>query len=262
MLPLDAWSVLEEQLQREESEMEEELTKPDVSLWASVCETDPAFTKKFSRGGGFSGTATNATYLAKRATETFGPCGIGWGVEVENEEIMKGAPLLHSDEVIGHELIHKVRIKLWYVYKGRGGEVHHFGQTTFVGKNKNGIFTDEEAPKKSLTDAMSKALSLLGFASDVHLGLYDDNKYVNDLKEKFKPKPDEVEPDPDAKKKIESATTIQELQKIWISLTEEQRASCGAIKDQAKATLFKAQQNGTPPEKTASQPRTLEPQSG
>ena len=43
------------------------------------------------------------------------------------------------------------------------GEVTHFGQTTFVGANKHGLFTDEEAPKKSLTDATNKALSMLGF---------------------------------------------------------------------------------------------------
>ena len=42
-----------------------------------------------------------------------------------------------------------------------------------------GPFTDEEAPKKSLTDALSKAMSWLGFAADIHLGRWDDNKYVN-----------------------------------------------------------------------------------
>jgi hypothetical protein len=62
------------------------------------------------------------------------------------------------------------------------GTVEHFGQTTFVGKNKNGYFTDEEAPKKSLTDAIGKALSMLGFSADIYLGLFDDNKYVNDRK--------------------------------------------------------------------------------
>src|SRR5690606_33640239 len=68
---------------------------------------------------------------------------------------------------------------------GERGEVVQFGQTTFVGRNKNGFFTDEEAPKKSLTDAMSKCLSLLGFSADIHLGRFDDNKYVNDLRQEF-----------------------------------------------------------------------------
>lgn len=162
----------------------------NTTLWESVEKTDPKYTKQFSRGGGFKGTATNATYLAKKATERFGPCGSGWGIMVLNEEIIEGAPLLAADSltVIAHEKIHKVHARLWYVIDGARGEVEQFGQTQIVGKNKNGFYTDEEAPKKSLTDAMSKCLSLLGFSADIHLGLYDDNKYVAEMREQFAPK--------------------------------------------------------------------------
>lgn len=64
-----------------------------LKLWEQVEKTDPQYTKPFSRGGGFRGTATNATYLARRATETFGPMGIGWGLEILDESLMEGAPL-------------------------------------------------------------------------------------------------------------------------------------------------------------------------
>lgn len=159
------------------------LTTDHLALWRQVEKTDPAFTKPFSRGGGFRGTATNATYLAKKATEVFGPMGIGWGVDILDEDIMEGAPL---DEHGHRELIHKVRVKLWYKLGEQRGEVVQFGQTTFVGRNKNGFFTDEEAPKKSLTDAMSKCLSLLGFSADIYLGRYDDNKYVDEISREFR----------------------------------------------------------------------------
>lgn len=159
---------------------------PDDNLiiWDAVEKTDPKYTKAFNRGGGFKGTATNPTYLAKKATEMFGPMGMGWGMEVLTDELLEGAPLMGPNgDVIGHEKIHTVLARLWYV---RGDKVCHagpqYGQTTFVGKNKHGLFTDEEAPKKSITDAMSKCLSLLGFAADIHLGKWDDNKYVNDRK--------------------------------------------------------------------------------
>lgn len=163
------------------------------ALWRAVEKTDPAFTKGFSRGGGFKGTATNATYLARKATEQFGPCGIGWGVQVIDEEIIEGAPLMVEGVVVAHDLIHKVRARLWYVQDGVRGEVEQFGQTQIVGKNKNGYYTDEEAPKKSLTDAMTKCLSLLGFSADIHLGLYDDNKYVAGLQAEFAPRVSEDE---------------------------------------------------------------------
>jgi hypothetical protein len=73
--------------------------------------------------------------------------------------------------------IHRLQIEVYSPV----GKVKHYGATTFVGEDKNGVFTDEEAPKKSLTDALTKALSMWGFSADVFLGLYDDNKYVASL---------------------------------------------------------------------------------
>jgi hypothetical protein len=144
----------------------------NLKLWQSVEKTDPKYTKAFSKAGGFSGTAINATYLIRKATELWGPMGGTWGPEVVDDRYVAG-----GDGVI----IHVLRINLRHPH----GSVPSYGQTTFVGKNKNGVFTDEEAPKKSLTDATTKALSMLGFSADVFLGLYDDNKYVNDRKQEF-----------------------------------------------------------------------------
>lgn len=55
---------------------------PNLALWEEVEKTDPKFTKEYTGPGGFTGTAVNAQYLAKRATEKFGPCGTGWGYDV------------------------------------------------------------------------------------------------------------------------------------------------------------------------------------
>lgn len=144
----------------------------NLKLWASVEKTDPKYTKPFSKAGGFSGTAINATYLIHKATSLWGPIGGTWGPVVEDEKYVTGAD---------GTIIHVLRIR----FRHPGGEFPSYGQTTFVGKNKNGQFTDEEAPKKSLTDAITKALSMLGFSADVFLGLYDDNKYVSDRKHEF-----------------------------------------------------------------------------
>jgi hypothetical protein len=152
-------------------------TSDNLAIWNEVEQTDPNYTKQFNRGGGFKGTATNATYLIKKATKMFGPIGIGWGWNIIEEKFQPG-----QDK----DVVHILRLKLWYMWGDKRGEIEHFGQTTFVGKNKNGWFTDEEAPKKSLTDALSKSLSTLGFAADIHLGLYDDNRYVADLKQDFR----------------------------------------------------------------------------
>lgn len=165
-------------------------SEKNLAIWTAVETTNPAHTKNFSgRAGGFKGTAMNSTWLAQRATELFGPCGIGWGMTVLDEQYIKGAPLLAPDgiTVIGHELVHVVRAKLWYCYEDKRGEIEQFGQTQMVMKRNDGrLFTDEEAPKKSLTDAQSKCLSMLGFGADIFKGYYDDNKYVAELREEFK----------------------------------------------------------------------------
>lgn len=149
-----------------------------LAVWNHVCKTDPAFTKPFKKGGGFSGTAINAEYLIRKATELWGPFGGKWGIRSVKTSVIEGAPLFLASTEICKETLWVTEIVLFHP----DGEVPAFGQTFLVSQNKNGFFTDEEAPKKSLTDAITKALSWLGFAADIHLGLYDDNRYVNDLK--------------------------------------------------------------------------------
>ena len=157
---------------------------PNLAIWNQVSQTEPQFTKSFSRAGGFRGTAIDAMYNIFRATELFGPLGIGWGYEILSEQILEGPALKdkNSGEVLGYEKIHEMKIHLWYRHNGEIGALTTSGATTLVTTNKYGVVMDEEAVKKSLTDAITKALSWLGFSADVHMGLYDDVKYVQGLK--------------------------------------------------------------------------------
>ena len=43
---------------------------------------------------------------------------------------------------------------------------------------------EDEAPKKSLTDALKKCLSMLGFSADIYMGMYDDPSYVEAVTQK------------------------------------------------------------------------------
>jgi len=149
----------------------------NLDLWNRLCETDPAHCKSFRRPGGFAGTAINGTYIIRRLTEAFGPCGIGWRFVVEEERVDEGHTLSNGDRA----RVHVVRGHIDY----RNADEWHstgpqFGQTMYVLENRTGVHTDEEAPKKSITDCLSKCAVLVGIGADVHLGLFDDNKYVND----------------------------------------------------------------------------------
>lgn len=157
---------------------------PNMDLWSSVHDTPPQYTKAFRRSGGFAGTAIDPTYLVMRATELWGPLGMDWGYEIVDEQYINGEPIFAPREdgippvVIGNVIIHKIRLRLTYPGKDAVGHIEQFGQTTFVGRDKNGLFTDEEHAKKSLTDALSKCLSLLGFGADVRIGSFEDSSYV------------------------------------------------------------------------------------
>lgn len=145
----------------------------NLALWKSVETTPPSQTKPIT-GKAYSGTSPRPHYLVHKATETFGPCGIGWGFSIVDERIEEGA---------GGDRMHIARVKVWYEWEGKRGEVEHIGGTQFSGVRKNGnAFTDEDAPKKSITDALIKALSMIGFAGDIFMGRFDDSKYVNELK--------------------------------------------------------------------------------
>jgi hypothetical protein len=88
------------------------------------------------------------------------------------------------------EKISHARVSVWYNWGDKTGSVEHVGQTVFCGKRRNGaLFTDEDAPKKSVTDALTKALSMIGFAGDIFSGRWDDNQYVESLREEAKPDP-------------------------------------------------------------------------
>lgn len=153
----------------------------NLKIWSAVETTDYESTKGFSRPGGFSGTAVNPTWLVKKATEIFGPVGDGWGYEIIDEKYVDG----HYIDQVNRLVVHIICLRFWYTQDNNTHSFVHFGQTTFVGVNTRGVFTDEEAPKKSLTDALGKCLSMLGFSADVYMGKWDDNKYVNDRQNDF-----------------------------------------------------------------------------
>ncbi|WP_145494294.1 transcription termination factor [Yersinia bercovieri] len=169
--------------------------KENLFIWSRVQRTDPTYTKPLE-GAGFAGTSINSEYMFMRATEIFGPVGTGWGYTVLEEKMVPGAPMSEAlydgnKKFIGTQLIrnadgslitelnHSIKIEFWYTVEGDvRGELQSYGATPYMYKTKNGIKADAEVIKKSLTDAIKKALSMLGFSADVYLGMHDDGEYL------------------------------------------------------------------------------------
>lgn len=140
----------------------------NMKLWQSVCVTAPHAVKAIT-GKQYKGNSPKPYWIIQRATETFGPCGLGWGINVLNERF----------ERFGDEALHVASVRVWYVLDGKRGEVEQMGQTRAAYTTAAGKYmVDEDAPKKSVTDGMVKCLSMLGFAGDIFSGQWDDSKYV------------------------------------------------------------------------------------
>ncbi|WP_265494948.1 hypothetical protein [Providencia heimbachae] len=167
----------------------------NLDIWSKVQRTDPRFTKPLE-GLGFVGTSINGTYMMMRATELFGPIGQGWNYEVIEERLVDGKPLTepvldernkqvatrflrNGDGSLFCEQNHIVKIKFWYIKpNGTKAEFESYGATPYLYQTHYGLKSDGEAIKKSVTDAIKKALSLLGFSADIYLGMYDNPEYM------------------------------------------------------------------------------------
>ncbi|NNP70446.1 hypothetical protein [Acinetobacter sp. Ac_5812] len=139
----------------------------NMALWHSVCVTDPTQTTKIE-GKRYKGTSPKAYWLIQRATETFGPIGEGWGVDIKDHGFQK-----LDDVTISHWIV----IVLWYMKDGKKCCVEQTAGSKAMYKASTGIIHDEDAIKKSKTNATVKALSLLGFAGDIHAGYWNAPGY-------------------------------------------------------------------------------------
>lgn len=147
----------------------------NLKIWNDLGKTDPKHTKAFSRSGGFKGTAIKPIYTEQKMTETFGPCGIGWGFSEPTFQLVNGP----EGEVAVY-----CWLSLWVTMAGeRSAPIPGVGGDFVVKKNKYGLSTDDEAFKKAFTDAVGNAMKHLGMSADVHMGLFDDSKYVSERRE-------------------------------------------------------------------------------
>ena len=123
----------------------------NMELWNDVCITDTSETPvKDVKYGSRKFTAIDAYGQIKKATKLWGVYGSTWGFrDVEFEQ--------HGD---------------YMLFKGQF--VCPVSEYPVVTSIKIG----EDFAKKAYTDALTKALSYLGFNADIFMGKFDGNKYV------------------------------------------------------------------------------------
>ncbi len=151
----------------------------NLRIWSALEKTDPKHTKSFTRAGGFKGTAMRPIWMTRRLTEQFGPCGTGWGMTKPEFQVVPA-----TDETLVF-----CTIGLWY--ENVDNMVYGVGGDKVVTKRQSGqVFNNDEAFKSAYTDALSNAMKQIGVGADIHMGLFDDEKYVRETARAF------AEPDP------------------------------------------------------------------
>lgn len=173
----------------------------NLKVWNEVSETNPNFTKKVEYGTR-SFTTINATYQLEQATRLWGSYGHKWGIKSLDLDFKP----LDKEQILAIG-----RAVFYYPVEDKEASFP-ISSSIFVQEYNNrykSVMIDDEFAKKLETDITTKALSKLGFAADVFFGKYDDNKYLNDLKEKYKK---ETPPPPPPPKK-ESKQAMKASQK-------------------------------------------------
>lgn len=158
----------------------------NMKLWNAVSETDPAHTKQANVKGNRI-TSINPQHQIKMATIEWGSYGKTWGFK----EIK-----------LGYELMDFGLVTFYGLFYYPDGE---FPIINTIGIYKDNAKTklDDDFAKKVETDALTKALSKLGFSADIFMGKYDDSRYVSEVTEKFA-----------AKKALENPAVSEILEKV------------------------------------------------
>jgi|TARA_R100000654_G_scaffold17903_2_gene37338 hypothetical protein len=192
----------------------------NTELWDKVCTTDPAHTKHVNQRGGF--TTIDAYHQVHNATAVFGPVGKGWGWDYN---------LVFQDGILIADMT------MWW----GGDRTQVVRQCGARSTHKRNGSVDEDAAKSAVTDALTKCLSYLGFNADVFLGKYDDNKYVQNLRqEKQKSQPKRVEQKHE--QSDEEKTFHQLMQRIDSAKTLEEATAVGADASQVQINNKQAAQ--------------------
>ena len=164
----------------------------NMRIWNEVRDVPGEMRKPFSIGARGL-TAIDPMFLFMKATEQWGSMGEGWGFDIVKDAFVNqnGKP---------EHVLHIMEIKLWYTLKF-GEDVDRMTATEVINRRRgkcyttgvgctkvfmgtpsstHGMWVDDEFNKKTLTDALTNALSRLGFGADVRMGKFEGGKY-NDL---------------------------------------------------------------------------------
>ena len=140
----------------------------NMKIYEAVRKVPDSAKKNISAGRLKGMTDINPMWRIKALTEQFGPCGIGWKVEVSRTWQDLGA-----DGVVTVY----VQLLLYVKYNDEwSAPIPGIGGSSLVAKESKGLYTSDECYKMAYTDALSVCCKMLGFGADVYWAA-DRTKY-------------------------------------------------------------------------------------
>jgi hypothetical protein len=125
------------------------------ALWDRLSNVDQKFKTPMITADGKTLTSVNPYEAVRRMTEIFGPCGVHWGIQ--------------SGRIMDLGDTCQMEVTVWYKPERIGLAPDPSQTVTVVGWG--GVRRDPNDPdlyKKMFTNGFSKAMSYLGFASEVY----------------------------------------------------------------------------------------------
>ena len=196
---------------------------PDNLALYNIFRSVPAEAKKEIKGGRLNGkTDINPMWRIKALTEQFGPCGVGWWYEIKDK---------HLERAESGETAAFVDINLYYVHNGtQSMPVPGTGGSSFIAREKNGLYVSDECYKMALTDAISVACKAIGIGADVYWEK-GRTKYTNGEggQSKAQRKAPEQKPNPQNKEK-EPETQRQKRRREYLALGKKYGITASQLK--------------------------------
>lgn len=150
----------------------------DIEQYRKLAQP-PAWALSKITGGRLRGmTDIKPAWRIQAMTEVYGLCGIGWKYEVVKqwtEPGSEGQVFAFVDVLL--YVKRSMTTQDGVTANGWSEPIPGTGGSMLVAKEKEGLYSNDEAFKMATTDALSSAMKMIGMGADVYAGQWSGSKY-------------------------------------------------------------------------------------
>jgi len=141
----------------------------NMHIWEEVKQPPKEALKKIPAGRLKGMSDISPQWRYQKATEIFGPCGVGWKYSIDKLWL----------EPAGDEILAFAQISLFVKIEGDWSDpIPGIGGSHLTAMESRGPYNSNEAYKMAVTDALSVAFKVLGWGADIYLGRWDGMRYI------------------------------------------------------------------------------------